>query len=49
MHRQRQRHFIGENADLLAYLRIFYNPTTFFWTFEAKASPVSKVGFAFAP
>lgn len=26
MCRQRQRHFIGENADSLAKLRIFYNP-----------------------
>jgi hypothetical protein len=27
MYRQRQRHFISENADLLADLRTFYNPT----------------------
>ena len=27
MYWQRQRQFIGEKVDLLAYLRIFYNPT----------------------
>jgi hypothetical protein len=49
MCRLRQRHFIGENADLSADLRIFYNFSGLAVGVLKQGFSVSKVRFDSAP